>query len=173
MYDLADLIEEKQFLASDFLLWLWYEGDQTDNIFSVNNEAIEVHYDDQLVLEAHFAESEKNSLKGGSPTHAPEARKALQFGKEVSKAKIRLVKSEREWLFVVDAASFKFSAIKLPTILSEQEDDQFYERMYLIEELEVAWFELYRQFLEIRLSETWSEISAKMTAWIMEPTAGP
>ena len=170
--DLIDLIDQKAFLGHEFLMWIWYEGEQRDSLFHVGDDDVEVSFDDQLVLEANLAEAEQSRLKGGAPAYSPEARKALQFGKRVSKAKMRVAKGEREWIFTIDADSFLMTGIKIPAVLSEAEDDKFYERMYLIEELDQVWFGLYRQFLELRLGDDWSAEREKIKGWIEEPTAG-
>ena len=164
--DLIDLIEEKRVLGAEFLLWIWYEGERTDNLFSVEGEDIEVHFDDQIVLEAQLAEAEQSRLKGGAPSLSPEAKTALRAGKMVSKAKMRVAKGERMWSFMVDAATFAMSNIKTPAVLSEADDDKFYERMFLIEELETVWAGLYKGFLEARLDDGWKKDRVKIQKWI-------
>lgn len=169
--DLLDQIERTEFLGAEFLMWLWYVADEGEGTITLPDGPAEIHFDDQLVLEAHLAEAEQSRLRGGAPAYSPEAHKALQLGKQVAKAKLRLMKTEREWLFTIDAASFLMSGIKTPSVLSDDDDAKFEERMYLIEELEQAWLELYRQFLEIRLSDAWEGALGRMRAWIDRPTA--
>jgi len=170
--DLIDLITRKQFVGNEFLMWLWFHSEEDDGRFALDDGSVELYFDDQLVLEAHLAEAEQSRLKGGAPAYSPEAHKALQLGKRVRSAKLRIVKDEREWLFSINADTFAMSGVKLPAVLSQEEDDQFYERMYLIEELEVVWMGLYGQFVRLRIdAEAWeSELNAIRT-WIQAPTA--
>lgn len=166
---LADLIASKRFLGPEFLLWLWYRSDVSDGVHTVHDEHIELHFDDQLKLEAHLAEAEQSALKGGAPAHSPEAHQALQVGKRVAKAKLRLVKVEREWLFTIDAQTFRLSGVKTPALLTREDDEPLFERLYLIEELEKALFGLYRTFLELRLGAGWASEHAAMRDWIAQP----
>lgn len=166
---LADLIASKRFLGAEFLLWAWYKSDVADGAHVVDDEHIELHFDDQLKLEAHLAEAEQSALKGGAPAHSPEAHQALQVGKRVSKAKLRLIKVEREWVFTIDAQTFRLSGVKTPALLTREEDEPLFERLYLIEELERALFGLYKQFLTTRLGTEWEQERAAIQAWIAQP----
>jgi len=169
--DLAELSARKEFLGAEFLLWLWYRAEEFDGAFTIDGGHVELGFDDQLVLESDLQEAEQSRLKGGAPAYSPEAHKALQVGKRVRRAKLRLLKGEREWAFLFDATTFHTSGVKLPAVLSEHDDDRFFERMYLIEELDGAIHTLYRQFLELRLGDRWDTEHAAIKHWIAAPTA--
>jgi hypothetical protein len=164
--DLMDQIAAKRFLGNEFLLWLWYLDDTAEGAHRIGEDFVEVHFDDRIQLEAALAEAETSDLKGGAPAHSPEAHKALQTGKRVSKAKLRFVKGEREWVFSIDAGDFAISAVKIPNVLSKADDEPFFERLFLIEEFADAWKALYRAFLEVRLSDDWEKTRGKLSAWI-------
>ncbi len=170
--DLAELITAKRFLGNEFLLWLWRKEDDDASMFKLGTDHVELLFSDRLQLEAALAEAETSDLKGGSPAHSPEAHKALQVGKRVAKAKMRLLKGEREWVFVIDSSSFHMSGIKTPTVLSKEDDEPFFERMFLIEELHDAWNAIYRMFLEERLGAGWEGRRAEIAEWIAEPMVG-
>ncbi len=155
--DLIDLINSRTFLGSEFLMWLWFKAECFDGLFDVpNHERVEVSFDDQLTLEAYLAETERNMFRGGAPAYSPEAKTALQEGKRVQAAKLRIVKEGREWTFKIKAETLGLTSVKIPSLLSKEEEEQFYERMYLIEELEEILDELYKEFLGIRLSQAWN-----------------
>lgn len=157
--DLVDLIETRRFLGGEFLMWLWYKSECFESLFKLpTHGAIEVWIDDNLTLEAYLAETERNTLKGGSPAHSPEAKTALRQGKRVSQAKLGIIKEGREWSLRLKTESLDISGAKLPALLSREEEEQFYERMYLLEELEDILAELYAEFLTIRLDDAWSEV---------------
>lgn len=168
--DLAELITSKRFLGNEFLLWLWFNDDQNDGAYKLNEELLELHFDDRLQLEASLAEAETSDLKGGAPAHSPEAHKALQLGKRVSKAKLRLSKGEREWTFSVSTETFRFAGVKTPAVLSKIDDEPFFERLFLIEELQDAWAALYRRFLAVRLADDWEDTRKRIADWIALPT---
>jgi len=163
--DLIDLIEQRRFLGGEFLTWLWYRCDTEGGDFELPSiGSLGVSFDDQLVLEAFLAESEQSRLSGASPCHSPEAKTALQSGKRVSKAKLRFLNEDREWVFVVSAADFTFSSVKVPAVLKE-EDERLLERVSLIDELSEMWAALYQLFLTQRLSDTWTDLEAAIGGW--------
>lgn len=166
--DLVDLIQTRRFLGGEFLMWLWYKGECLDGLMNIPEHGnVEIWFDDQMTLEAYLAETERNDLKGGSPAYSPEARIALRQGKRVSKVKLGILKEGREWALSLKAESMDMSGVKIPALLSREEEEQFYERMYLLEELEDIMKALYKEFITIRLSTYWdSAILPKMREWI-------
>lgn len=166
--DLIDLINTRVFLGSEFLTWLWFNVDCHDGLLDVGDVGrVEVIFDDQLTLDAYLAETQRNDLRGGAPAYSPEALTALRQGKRPIKAKLRVIKEGREWAFVFKAETFDLGAIKIPALLTKEFDEQFWERMYLVEEVEDIVHGLYRQFLTARLSDDWaSRFVGAIQAWI-------
>ncbi len=157
--DLIDLIESRAFLGSEFLMWLWFKAECFDGLFDLPEHGrVEVVFDDQLTLEAYLAETERNMFRGGSPAYSPEAKTALREGKRVQAAKLRVLKEGREWTFKIKAETMGLTSVKIPALLSKEEEEQFYERMYLVEELEEILDVLYKEFLGIRLTTAWSGV---------------
>lgn len=166
--DLIDLINSRSFVGSEFLMWLWFKAECYDGLFDTDEHGrIELAFDDQLTLEAYLAETERNMFRGGAPAYSPEAKTALREGKRVQAAKLRVIKEGREWTFRIKAESLDLSGVKIPSLLSKEEEEQFYERMYLLDELEEILEMLYAEFLKIRLSHAWPEVMLPaMQAWI-------
>ncbi len=166
--NLADLIETRSFLGSEFMMWLWFKSETHDGLIEVNQHGpVEVVYDDRLVLEAYLAETERNTLKGGAPAYSPEAKVALQHGKRVSRAKLRVVKDGREWTFTFKAEGMDYTSVKIPSVLSRRQEEKFYERMYLVEELEDIMDRLYAEFIRLRLTDSWDEeMVPAMKEWV-------
>jgi hypothetical protein len=170
--DLVDIIESKRFLGGELLLWLWYESERSGGVFELPDAGeIALVFDDQLVLEAFLAETEQSRLSGGSPADSPEARSALRAGKRVSKAKLRLRRDEREFVFTMSAPDFDFSSVKVPAVL-KNEDERLVERLSLLDELTDVWARLYREFLRLRLGAQWPRLEAEMRAWAQSGGAG-
>lgn len=169
--DLLQAIEGTRFIGEEFLLWLWFRSERQDGIFKLaDGTDLELYYDDRLTLEAPASEAQQNSISGGTPSDSPEAREALRQGKRVTKVKLRLVRAGREWVTTITAATLGLSGVKMPAVLSKEDDDQFYERMYLIEELEGLLRELYKTFLTTRLNrEVWRLEAVLMRAWVAQP----
>jgi hypothetical protein len=166
--DLVDLINSRRFLGSEFLMWLWFKSECYDGMFDIpNHDRVEVVYDDRMTLEAYLAETERNMFRGGAPAYSPEARVALREGKRVQRAKLRVIKEGREWTFNIKAESLDLTSVKIPSLLSREEEEQFYERMYLVEELEEILDELFKEFLNVRLTYAWEEVMVPaMREWI-------
>lgn len=166
--DLIDLINSRRFLGSEFLTWLWFKVDCYDGLLDVDPLGrVEVIFDDQMTLDAYVAETQRNDLRGGAPAYSPEAITALRQGKRPIKAKLRVIREGREWSFSFKAEEFDLATIKLPALLTDEADEQFWERMYLAEELEEIVHALYREFLNVRLADAWGErLVGAMQAWI-------
>ena len=167
--DLVDLINRSRFLGNEFLLWLWYKSECFEAQFHMPDfDHVEIWIDDALTLEATLAETERNTIAGGSPAYSPEAKTALRHGKRPTKAKIGLVNEGREWAFTLKAEDLSVSGVKIPALLSREEDEQFYERMALLDELERIIEALYKEFLTIRLDVgTWDKVMLPaMREWV-------
>lgn len=165
--DLVDLIESRRFLGSEFLLWLWFRSECFEAQLEIEGVGpIECWMDDALTLEANLAETERNDFKGGAPAHSPEAKLALRRGKRVAKAKLGLIKEGREFGLTLKAPTLDISGAQLPALLSRDEEEQFYERMQLLEELEEIIGALYAEFIAARLSDRWhAEFVPALKRW--------
>lgn len=173
---LAELIDSRRFLGSEFLMWLWFKSECYDGMFDVHKHgAVEVIFDDRLRLDSYLAETERNTFKGGAPAFSPEAKIALREGKRPTRARLRILKEGREWKFRFKAEEFDISSLKIPALLTEREDEKLYERMALVEELEEILDRLYNEFLVIRTSNAWDEVMLPtLREWIQsDDTKGP
>lgn len=163
--DLVDIIESKRFLGGEFLTWLWFQSHRRNGRFDLDGLGpIELEFADQLVLDAFLAEAEQSRLSGGAPSYSPEAKTALRMGKRVSKAKLKLRREERDWVFTVTADDFHFGGVRVPATLQEPEEKTL-DRFLLIEELDEVFTALYSQFLNQRLSDQWPQINQELEQW--------
>lgn len=168
--DMLDRINKTSFLGKEFLTWLWFRSEQQEGLFRdlPNQELFEVWFDDKLVLDTAMDKiKEVNSIRGESPTETAEANAALRVGKKVSDAKLRIIKDEREWVCTVKAEELALSGVKVPSVLSREEDEQVLERLMLIGELESVLDTLYEEFLKVRLDEErWSVELDNIRRWV-------
>lgn len=166
--DLVDLIQTRRFLGSEFLMWLWYKCEVFENRMNIGDKPCEVWFDQQITLEAFVVETEQSKLRGASPTFTPEAKEALRQGKLPTQAKLRVVHDGQEYGFTFKAPEFQTSGVKIPALMSREEDEKFYERMYLIETLEKVLGALYDEFLGLRLRDVWSaSVVPALRAWVL------
>lgn len=169
--ELYERIERTRFLGREFLVWIWWKSELFDGEMAVGGAGTcEVWLDDQLILEAKGADIvEQSRMKGGSPSATPEAKEALRQGKVPTKTRISISQQEREFSFVLEGEPFALSGVKTPTLLQEEREEKFYERMYLLEELEEMIHALYNEFLVLRLTPAWErEIAPAISAWVRE-----
>ena len=81
----------------------------------------------------------------------------------------RLELGEQAYAFVFHAETLRLGSVKLPAVLGEEgdEDEPFYERMRLLEQLESLLDGLYKDFVALRLSSRWQEhVLPAMQRWV-------
>ena len=167
--DLLDRIHRTSFLGPELLTWLWFRSERQDGLFNLEGDIgpFELLFDDKLVVSSLAVDAQENFFKGGHPTSSIEARTALRVGKLASQAKLRMIKGPQEWSFVLKAEDLSATSIKIPAVLSREDDDRFYERMLLLEALDEVLKGLYAEFLRIRLSPDWvSRELPAMREWV-------
>jgi len=171
--DRVQLMAEKAFLGTEFLTWLWYRSQRDGGRFDLPEGAggpCLVHMDDRLALEAWVGPgAQADAFKGGDPAASPEAHTALRMGKKASEARLRIERGDREWTCTLKGRTLDLSSIKLPALLTQVEDDRFYERMELLGALDDVITALYRLFLETRLSKPWVNELTAMQGWVRRP----
>jgi hypothetical protein len=167
--DLVDRIETTRFLGSEFLTWLWFKIELFEGTLEVGElGSAEVWMDTSLLLAGWVDEGEKIALRGAAPSSSPEAAEALRQGKVPHKVSLRvIVGGSEEYVFAFDARRFAVSGVKIPAVLTEATDEQFYERMRLLEQLDALLVTLYDEFLVLRLSPLWeAELAPAMREWV-------
>lgn len=169
--DLIDIIQQKRFIGAEFLTWLWFQSEKGGGAVNVpGQDAVTLWIDDRLELSSSDPGDQKNVLRGGSPSTSPEARAALKEERKATLAKLRLAKGEREWCFILDAQNLDIKSVKLPALLTSEEDDRFFERVHLLEELKEVIDALFGRFLQVRTSNNWPEERAAISQWINAPS---
>ena len=174
--DLYEMVESTRFLGREWLLWLWWKSDLFDGEMSIGRYGDgAVWIDDSLTLELRGEAVEQSRMKGTAPAATPEAKEALRHGKMPTKARISLSLGDKDFSFVFEGETFALSGVRLPELLKDEWEERFYERMYLLEELDDLIAALYREFLDLRLSAAWDQtIVPAIRAWISnEETLAP
>ena len=170
--DLIDLIESHRFLGPEFLTWMWFRSEMHDGLLPLGDRKVcEFNIDDRITLEADMVETEQSALKGAAPAVTPEAREALRQAKVPTTARLRVHHEGLEYLFTLKASALQISGVKLPTVLSKEDDDRFYERMSLLETVESLVDHFYGEFLGVRLSPAWAGVTQQMRAWVASDQA--
>lgn len=176
--DLVDLIAEKRFFGQEFLTWLWWKSEERGGSITLPGFGdIIVAFEKHMLLE--FGEDEYNErlVCTGLQTELREARTGLRTGKKLEQARLRIVKGEYEWQVTMGATLFEYRSVRPPKTDASTQDPQqselaaeglVLERIFLFEELLRIIDDLYRFYLEVRTSDSWSDELAKVRIWVQQ-----
>ena len=168
--DLLDAVETCRFLGREFLVFLWFESDVLEGQFEMpDGERFELWFENQLVLESEAAEQEITRMRGAAPSATSEAREALRRAKLPISARIRIDRGQQAFGFVFNAKTLNLSSVLLPQLIKEEVDERFFERMYLIDELEKMVDALFERFLSFRLAPSWTtKFLPMIRTWVVD-----
>jgi hypothetical protein len=165
--DLVDSIERGRFVGREFLVWMWFESEVLEGTLETRAQgSFELWPEAQITL---VAEKEQSRLKGAIPSAQPEAREALRQGKLPTHARLRLIKDGLEYTLQFAADGLTLSSVRIPATLKQEGDEQFEERMDLVEKLDALFGSLYSDFLVLRLGAAWdAHVAPAIRAWIRD-----
>lgn len=154
-------------LGNEFLLWLWHVLEvEGDTITLTDDSEVAVMLSRNLVLECPRGLSGSEIIRSDAPTQLPEARRAIQSGKQPRQTGLILVRHDRQYEFTLQAETLCVSGAKLPSVEEREERAHQEERVgqlrHLIETLDL----LYNAFLTRRLSGEWSKELERMQKWL-------
>lgn len=166
--DLLDKIDRTSFIGNEFILFLWFASEVLESELPANgSDTMTLWLDDQLVLAHPVHAEEKATLKGVAPSGTAEAKEALRQGKLPERAHVGLTLGERSYTFTLEGDPLRLGGIKLPALVDEDIDEQFYERMMLLDQLEEVMGALLERFVRLRLSRSWKSTALPlMRAWV-------
>lgn len=166
--ELSERVETTRFLGCEFLLWIWMRAELLETTVELREFAsCETWIDNHLILESIIDPNERATLRGASPTASGEAKEALRAQKTPVKAKLTLRLDERDYALTLIGQRFALSGATLPAVMTENSDDAFLERMYLVEQLTTGLDRLFEAFMSVRLAPAWAEIwEPSFMAWL-------
>jgi len=174
--DLVDIIAEKRFLGQEFLTWLWFKSEERSGAVALPGGIgdISVAFEKHLLLEYGEGDSHEKVICQGLQAELNEARTGLRMGKKLEQARIVLGRGEYEWTMTIKASVFDLKSVKTPKTMatSEESDDpaavegKILEKIGLYEQALQLVDELFRLYLNVRLSSGWEAELARLRAWI-------
>jgi hypothetical protein len=167
-----ELIEQGRFLGEEFVLWLWMRGLQEGGTSGLEGDTSACFVDDAVTLVSERGDVKEISLRKGNPAESREAFEALSRGMRPSKAKIRLLAGDMEWVLVLGAASLDTSAMKLPPTQSKDTQGRVSDRLFLLEEGLAHLERRFQAFLEARATGP-EEMGEALRGWLRQGLAGP
>jgi hypothetical protein len=172
MLDVSVAYDRYKFLGYEFLTWLWFimDADQT-SIVKTNKDIVSLEMDNRIVLENSLDNRVENLRIKGDDAGLEEAKLSLQKGGVVTELNFSFKSGDHEWKFNIKGESLNISSLKSPeTGKIEKKDDiegAVLEKIYLYEKVVSLVENLYKQFIQIRISDQWnSETVPRIKKWI-------
>lgn len=169
IYDeLKFLQTNRNFLGREFLTWLWFKSESQNHKIKIKNLGeFQIFIDNKIVLSSASGSVRENSLKGNSPAYAPEASAALSSGKMLSEAKFVIQNQELNWSFSISAEDLSLKAVRLPVVAKENSSEHFSQRIAYTKMLNDILDELYREYMEIRLTDSFHKEAELIQEWLI------
>lgn len=154
----------------EFATWLYWRTDNEGGKFKLEKSGeIMLWVEDRMIFKDAAEKPASTTLTGGDPARAPEARASLAGGKKLSKVKLGLRRGEREWSLTLDGETLDILSLKIPALLTDEEDEVLFERLALLEEASFVIDELFGEYANKRLSDEWErEDGAWIARWVAE-----
>ena len=171
MLDIAVAYNRYRFLGNEFLTWIWYtiENDE-ETIRRCDAEALSLDVGNRIVFEHRWANGMETVAIKGDAAGLEEGLLALSKGAMVIEINLIYKSGSLQWQFSLKGESLNFSSLKLPeTGAAEQSEDMegmVLEKLYLYEKPFNFIDELYRLFIELRLSDNWESVLSGLKKWI-------
>jgi len=161
-------------VGREYLTWLWFKSEERNGMIRIpGGVESEVIFVRRLVLESGDGEYAETIVCQGLHADLKEGKEALRQGKKITAARLRMAHDKAEWEFTFKADRFHFQSMKLPSVAESEggeadREGQILERIYLIEKAAGMMDQLFRSFLDLRLSDGWEKEQTRMHKWIMQ-----
>ncbi|RZB30327.1 MAG: hypothetical protein SRB1_02607 [Desulfobacteraceae bacterium Eth-SRB1] len=172
MLDVSIAYNRYKFLGHEFLTWLWFimDADQA-RILKAQGDMLSLEMDNRIVLENSLDNRIENITIKGDDAGLEEAKLSLQKGGVVTELNFSLKIGDHEWKFNIKGESLNISSLKSPETgkIEKKEDVEgaVLEKIYLYEKVVSLIENLYKQFVQIRISNKWnSETVPRIKKWI-------
>lgn len=173
--DLLDRVLRCTHLAPEFMLWIWWRSERDNGVFALGGELgdVEVWQDDRMVLASSAVNAQTDTFRGGHPATSAEAREALRLGKLPIQAKVGIVRASQRWDATIKAHDLALSGVKIPAVLSREDDEMLAERMALLGQMCAVLDALLVEFIGERMARAWSATHEAIRAWAASDFEAP
>lgn len=170
---IAKTIDAKDFLGNEFLMWLWFVGENEEGLIPIDSptggDDIALTLDKSLDMDCAWGVLGKQSLRGGGTTHFAEAGEALATGKWPRKAGMILADTGdgQQWELAFQADRWLVSGALLPEVPDAENPRQIVESR-LGSVCRLAWVMdgMYLTFLKHRTATSWATKRKAIRSWI-------
>jgi hypothetical protein len=161
------LLRGRAYLGREFLTWLLWRSESGDVLIEHEGEGVTVLFMGRVVLRGVAGDVTELSAKGTLAPYSEQVKHSLDRGLLVAQARLRLTNGEKEYEVTLDSEFLDVRAAKLPALMSEEEDDQITERLFLTEQLAAMVDALVSDFLAVRAGRAWSkQVVPAMKEWM-------
>lgn len=176
-----ELIQENQWIGTDFMLWLLYQTMNEASEYQVSQPGPAVagdifvgYIDDRVVLTGNGENGLQMITVNGPQDRFHEVKSALQGHKLVTEATIHLEAADSHWNLTLKGNLFHFASFSCPAVKLEKDnttDDRmereavFFERMAVLEKGLQLFDSLFAIFLKLRLGSDWSTWEERIIEW--------
>ena len=174
MLDVAVAYNRYKFIGEEFLTWLWYIIDTSQNrLKAFDNEIEYLEIGNRIVLENRKKESTERITIKGDGASLEEGILALKKGALVTELSLKYRSSNNEWKFTIKGESLNLSSLTTPaTALPETADDVegfVIEKAYLYERIIRFIEHTFNGFIKLRLSNNWNKSERHLVhQWIKQ-----
>jgi len=168
------LLRGRAYLGREFLTWLLWRSESGGALVDFEGTGLEVLYTGRCTLRGVNRDVTEMMAKGTLAPYSENVRHSLDRGLLVHQARLRFTHGEKVYEVTLDAEFLDIRAAKLPELMTEEEDDQLLERLYLTEQLSGMVDALVVAFLQVRASRNWSKkVVPEMKSWMKGESEAP
>jgi hypothetical protein len=161
------LLRGRAYLGREFLTWLLWRSETGDPLVEHDGEGVNVLFMGRVVLRGVAGDVTEMSAKGTLAPYSEQVKHSLDRGLLVAQARVRFTNGEKEYECTLDSEFLDIRAAKLPALMSEEEDDQLSERLFLTEQLSAILDALVNDYLAVRAGRAWSkQVVPALKAWM-------
>ncbi len=161
--DFLDILREKAFIGREFLTWLWFKSDRTGGRVEIGGgRTAEVIFLDRMKLDLSDAEASQTVTVTGEHSELREGVAALKEGKKIEEARISVRVGDNDYAVLLKGTWLMYGSFRTPPVLppeepevEEEREGALLEKAYMIEEGMGIIDDLFRIFIELRISDDW------------------
>ena len=170
---------DRTFLGREFLTWLWHELETNGGVVPVASNGrhalpgeVAVALDRVMQLECDFRLSGRDLVYTEDPGKAPEARAALQTGKQPSRIGLVLGADGEQYRLVLDATRWHATGLTLPTSDEPDHGARLEERLVQMTRCAGLLDGLLGSFLAVRLGPNYRTKLGQLRRWALNGPNG-
>lgn len=161
------LLRGRTYLGREFLTWLLWRSESGDPVTAFEKTGLTALFVGRVVLKGVSGDVTELSAKGAMAPYSEQVRQGLDKGLLVHQARVLLTHGERAYEATLDAEFLDIRAAKLPELMSEEDDSQLAERLFLAEQLSAMVNALVEAFIAVRVGKAWSkQVVPAMKEWM-------